>query len=325
MTSAAVEPSRATLVTKNIAEKLVLVNLSGQPLEAWLSAMCEAGQPWHSKVVESLEEARALLKFEPGAYLLLCHDTAEEHIARELNLGRAPSQALANWQNLVRPLLALYREHYQRITLVEYQALYREPKGLAEQLAKRSGIALGWVKVQEPEVENDAPTEWLLASKRLLALRAMDHAPARRLVQELEASSLPLRESAPLLDELDSQFDLHLAALEATPKVTAEAYQDLLTKLEHLQQENDLTIEQLHKTQEELEQYLLGNRGAMQRKVSKGKAERELEKLKRSRSWRMTAPLRNTMSWLRGKRAWKKLAPLRKGIKSALKQKRGGS
>ena len=305
------------------AERLILVNLSGTECHAWLAAMRDAGQPWHEELVDDLSMAKAFLQSQPQAHALICYDTPERQIANCIGKDRAPSQALANWMNQVEALLELYREHYHRITLVEQQALHNKPKALFEHLAVRSGIALGRVTPKNPEVtaEPDQSKQQQSAMQRLLALQALQHPPAQRLVEELEASSLPLLDSAELFDLLDSTHDILKQLPQGKAVAEGEDYHELKAKLEDVQQENYLVIEQLHKTQEELEQYLLGNRGVIQRTHSHGKAERELQKLKNSRSWRMTTPFRNFMEWLRGKKAWQKIAPLRKSLKVLLRKK----
>ena len=323
MSSVTLNPAKALVKINARAEQLVMVNLSNQPVESWLQAMRDAGQPWHQQELKSLIEAKAMLQAEPGAHVLICHDAPEVQIEHEIGLGRAPSQALANWQNVVEPLLALYHEHYQRITLVESEALFTQTKALSEQLSKRSGLALGRVKVEAPAITLDKHAEWLQASRRLLALQALSHSSARKLVQELSVSSLPLLESAGLLEQLDSLFDLHRTVLEARPKdrVDISAQQALQAKLDDLQQENDLIIEQLHKTQEELEQFLLGNNG---NSAKVAKLERDIKRKNEKlhafsqKSKRLAAQLkeaRQQLKALRQSKSWKVTAPMRKVIK----------
>lgn len=313
MASAALETFEKKEEMNARAEKLVLVNLSDQAIEGWLQAMRDAGQPWHSQVLQGLTEAKAILQAEPDTYAVICHDVPEVQVAREIGVGRVPSQALANWLNVVEPLLALYREYYQRITLVRSEDLYRKPKVLAKQLSKRSGIALGGVKVESLHADKVKTAPWRLAFQRLLALQALSHPPARRLAEELQLSSLSLLEKKPLLDHLDELFD------------QSETQQTWQNKLDDLQQENKLIVEQLHKTQEELEQYLLGHRdssikvASLERDIKRKndklhafaqknkrlttqlkEARHRLDKLKQSKSWKITAPMRKVIKLLGG-------------------------
>jgi len=331
MTSAAVGTVLEGTKGSVKAERLILVNLSGTECHAWLAAMRDAGQPWHEELVDDLAMAKALLQAQPKAHALICYDTPERQIANCIGKDRAPSQALANWMNQIEALLELYREHYQRITLVGQQALHDKPKALFQHLSLRSGIALGRVTPEKSEVaaEFDQSTQHQSAMHRLLALQALQHPPAQRLAEELEASSLPLLDSAELFDLLDSTHDIlkQLPQGEAVAESEGEDYQELKAKLEDVQQENDLVIEQLHKTQEELEQYILGNKGG--RRVEKlerdiqskneklhnfsqknkqlitklKSARQELKDLRGSKSWKVTAPLRACMKVLGGKKS----------------------
>ncbi|MCK0768103.1 hypothetical protein [Chromohalobacter canadensis] len=306
------------------ANQLILVNLSSMGGEDWLEAMRDAGQPWHEELIDDLSQVKALLQSQPRFHALICYDSSERQIANCLGKGRAPSQALANWTNQTDALLELYREHYQRITLVTQEDFEAEPKALCEQLSTRSGIALGRVDPAKPA--NTAETDPVHQSQRamylLLARQALEHPPAKRLLQELEASSLPLDNSTDLLEWLDGTYDL----LKQSSGSSTE-YEELKNKLEDVQQENDLVIEQLHKTQEELEQYLLGNKNGGQKveklerniqqkneklhsfsqknKWLRGQLEtkkKELNSLRSSKSWALTAPLRKVMHIFNGKK-----------------------
>jgi myosin heavy subunit len=261
MTSAAVgtvlEGSKGLEGTKGYvkAERLILVNVSGTACQAWLAAMRDAGQPWHEELVDDLAKAKALLQAQPKAHALICYDAPERQIANCIGKDRAPSQALANWMNQIEALLELYREHYQRITLVGQEALNSKPKALFEHLAVRSGIAFGRVTPEKPEVaaEPNPSTQQQSAMNRLLALQALQHPPAQRLAEELEASSLPLAERLPLFDQLDELYDQHRAWLATVPKLTQEEFEQLVTVRNALQAEKALWSDEKTQLSAELE------------------------------------------------------------------------
>lgn len=309
---------------KNVkANRLVLVNLSSLGCEDWLAAMRDAGQPWHEELIDDVSKAKALLQSQPTFHALICYDAAERQIANCLGEGRAPSQALANWTNRTDALLELYREHYQRITLVTEEAFEGKPKALCELLTARSGIALGRVAPAQPKTTEANPVQQpQSAMYRVLARQTLEHSPAKRLLQELEASSLPLGNSTELFEWLDGTYDI----LKQSSGSSTEN-EELKKSLEDVQQENDLVIEQLHKTQEELERYLIGNKNlgqkvdklerAIQQKDEKFKSftqkhkwlreqletkKKELKSMRSSKSWKLTAPLRKIMHIFNGKK-----------------------
>lgn len=337
------------------SEFLVMANLSFHRLDEWVKAMQGAGQPWTMPLISDLTQAKNLLQSEQKCYVLFCIDSPEQHIANEIGLGRTPSQALANWQNWAEALLELYRDYYHRITLVGYAGLYHDPQALCEQLTKRSGIALGRVPVEAPaKIPLEPYEQQQLTTHLLLAQQALMDSTAQRLANELEISSLPLLEKEALIDRLDSLFIAHQALLTSMPKFTAVDYEKLVTRVESLeqekktwlqekeclmqvveekckaklgdlQQENDMVIQQLHKTQEELEQYILGNKGSgvklekLERSIKQkneklhafskknkqlveklGQAKQEIKAIRQSKSWKLTAPLRRIIKLFGG-------------------------
>lgn len=337
---------------KTRSECLVMANLSLHPLEEWVKAMQEAGQPWSSAIITELTQARVFLQRDPACYVVICFDSPDYRIANDIGLGRMPSQALANWKNWAESLLELYRDNYHRMTLVSYAGLYHETKTLCEQLTSRSGIALGKVPVQAPaQLPLEPYEQQQLTTHLLLAQQAMAEPSTQRLVSELEVSTLALLQGESSLDRLDRIFEQHQQLLTTMPKFTAADYEEKATKvecletekkkwlqekkllqkaveegsldgkskekLEDLQHENDMIIRQLHNTQEELEQYILGKKGGGEKlknleQVVKQKNEKlhafsqknkqlteklkqtrqELASIRKSKSWKITAPLR---------------------------------
>lgn len=336
------------------ADQLILVNLSGMECHSWLATMRDAGQPWHEELADNLTKAKVLLQTQPQAHALVCYDAPEREVAGCIAMGRLPSQALANWLNANEALLDLYRDNFHRITLVKREAFGAHANELFGQLAVRSGIALGRVTVKptESEVSPDPAEEQQKAIHRLLALQVLQHPSAQSLAQELEASTLPLCEPESLLDLVDEAYDVlqeglskradisveeYEALLQAKEKLTAEnaeflkraqeqqKLQDeqasLQAKLKDVQEENDLVIEQLHKTQEELEQYLLSYKGSTKRIE---KLERDMQQKSKQLTSQLEAA-KQQLKELRSSKSWKLTAPMRKGMKILAGKKSGGA
>ncbi|MGJ7461884.1 hypothetical protein ACR80S_12355 [Halomonas sp. MA07-2] len=324
MTTASPETAMTSSRNETNANQLVLVNLSSRPCEAWLNAVRAAGQPWHPEIVDNLAKAKLLLNERSGIHALICYDMPDRQVASCIAEGRLPSQALANWRNATEVLLDLYRNSYQRITLVARDALEGDAKVLFSQLAARTGISLGRVPTETAEeVGTSAPQQ--RAALQLLAQQALQLSSARCVLQELEASSLPLIEPADPLDVIDMAY-------ETLKSTILDAREPGETQKEHetLQEENELLIAQLQRIQEELELYLQGNKGkgntervnelkldklqqiikqkneklhsfSQKNKQLAAKlhaARKELKALRDSKSWKVTAPLRKTMQVL---------------------------
>ncbi|MGR4068051.1 hypothetical protein [Billgrantia sp. C5P2] len=309
MTSTAAEPVGGGNKGEAGRDQLVMVNLSAKPCTIWLNAMREAGQPWYGEVIDDLVKAKAMLQKQPYAHFLICYDTPERQIANDIGNGRLPSQALASWQNQVKLLLDLYHQHYQRVTLVVHEALFNRQKALFDQLTARSGIALGRVSLNgnASVAGSELLEEQHVVLHRLMGLQALQYPPAKRLAQELEASSLPLLEPEDLFDFLDQTYSV---VNNSETKIN----------LDDLQQENDLLIRQLHMVQEELEQYLQEKEKddteiiKLKNEIKRKKEEMlnltqknnnmlaQLKAIRSSKSWKLTAPLRRTMMMLGGKK-----------------------
>jgi hypothetical protein len=326
MISPGFEPIKGRETIMEKSDLLMLVNLSDKSCMDWLDAVRSAGQPWHGEVVADLEKAKVLLEEHARTHALICYDTPEREIAHDIAKGRMPSQALANWLHATNSLLEFYREHYQCLTLVCRAELEPKSKALLDKLSERSGIALGRIPLQEQnqELEIDSQTfvlQWLLS------LHALQDPRAQCLIQELEASSLPLSGPACLLDMLDDAYViLQRGWVSQGQQHTLESeVQKLQSNLKQVQKENDLVIEQLHKTQEQLEPYLVDGKSDVKKLLQDIKrkneklhtfsrknkqlaaklqaARQELNDLRNSKSWKVTAPLRKTVGMFRGNKS----------------------
>lgn len=319
--------------------RLVMVNLGGQRPAAWLDAVRQVGQPWRDEIIESLSEIPALLEAEH--HVLICYAAPAHRLALAIESGQVPSQALADWQHEAESLLALYRRHHRHVTLATREALYRHPQRLCEYIAGRSGISLGGVVLNEssPGVDAESAVPHSRMSHRLLALHALTHPPAKRLVQELEESSMPLDSSPGVLAVLDDLY-------ETQRKLPAGSLGEVGEDVDDLRRETDMLIEHLHATQEELEKYLLVQRKSEKKiaaleqdiKNKKKKIRRsalELQAVKENSSQELKLKNDSLRTLLRSKkrvmtqldeahrqlgvvyasRSWRVTAPLRLGMK----------
>ncbi|MCC5860260.1 MAG: hypothetical protein JJT90_19080 [Ectothiorhodospiraceae bacterium] len=312
---------------------LVLVNLSSLSEEDWLTALREAGQPWHHSAVASVQEAAALLETKPEAYLLVVYDAPEDEICKGIEMGQLPSQALANWKNPIEGLLDIYDLYYNRMTLAKSELVLRYPRHLMECLSNRSGINLGSIDFEGLRESSNQLNQngFQQLFCRLLALNALQDESARNTVNRLEACSLPVEKASSFMGQLDD-LCLGFKSMEFYNSSLGEdilSLRDDETDFDRICRENELLIESLHKAQEELEFFLLKDKQT-QRNIDneKNNTNKENEKLKReierknaklhefsnknknlaskldamrrSKSWRLTAPLRAMTRVLRG-------------------------
>lgn len=292
-------------------DQLVLVNLSVHSCEAWLDAVRKAGQPWYGEVVDNLANAERLLTIYPKAHFLVCYDPPEQQVASYLNQHNLPSLALSSWICTTEALLRTYHDNVNRMTLVQREVLESNAGELFSQLAARSGIDLFSVSVQPKQKPATVDTQGQTLL-HLLALQALQHSPGRLLVRELESRTLLLLESKPLLDWVDNAYYILNAGFTGD-----------------IQQENNFLVAQLHKAQEELEQYWLGNKGRdeiekLERDIKNKNdklynfSQKNKELLKKLRS------SRQEVKEMRASKSWKVTAPLRAFIKLLSSKKSGG-
>jgi len=195
------------------------------------------------------------LQQNPGAdkgqdtRLLLLHSRPEPAIARALDQGQDPDEALAQWQTAAQKLLDLYRQHRNRAAMVVVDDAHQEPAALVD-----------WLRTNHPAFKNQAAWAGALdtdapdsISQHLSGLMATQLVAQTNklngLLNYLEASSIPLTDkpyAPPVIDVKDIHQNQDNRGEEQAKKVQA---------IEALEEESDLLLRQLHKVQEELENY----------------------------------------------------------------------
>lgn len=244
--------------------KLVMVNLSGSHLDNWWELFRQGWESSHKATIDNLTDFESMLESAEAIYALVCVASPGSRVEALINSGSLPTQALASWQSESEALLAIYRQHYRQMTIADSDHLVPEVKRLRQHLAERAGATL---KATESSEHRDTYEVSSTGSdvnplSRLLALQALTQPAAMRIANELEASSLPLFNNFQLMKSLDAIYTKAMAnsGHAKTLEMYSEENRLLRADLHKAQVENGTVINQLMRTQEELEKCLTARR-----------------------------------------------------------------
>lgn len=255
-------------------------------------------------VDDGAEAAASRISGAEGAHLLLCYRAPIFVLAESLAQGRPPAEALAEWMTEAESLLAICRQNRRRLTLVEATLATRNQLAFVERLNQRLGLSLALPSAGKSGEHVDPNPVFLLIADHTVRTDA----EVRQMAAELEATAIPITPAQALLPDA-------AAACSAYGDQRAASEDGSKIKFDELKEENDLLLLQLHQVQEELEAYYLethGSEGKLQQseqrckelekecRAAKAKSaalDSKIAKMRKSRSWRITKPIR----------AWNKL------------------
>jgi hypothetical protein len=265
-------------------------------------------------VAEHPDRLAHWLQTDDEVRVLVFHSRPETALERALTGQESPRAALRSWLKAAEMILGVYRRARGRCMLVSIESALESPNLFLKSLEARLGIEKGpWCQPLPRPTGNTTDLIRLIAAHQV----AQD-AAAQALLNELEASSLPVGEPyfPPVLDcdALWAQTQ-SLNSAQAQPQ---ESIRDLETRLadraqtqrpdqslapsepqrrelDEVKAENDFLLSQLHEVQEELERCYLEDRSRVY-DVSQSKDYKrvlgERDALLNSLSWRVTAPMR---------------------------------
>ncbi len=268
---------------------------NGDPLEKWLRSAGARPGPDLAALGDELGAA-------PDLYAVLLYANPAIDVAQSLDAGAEP--ALDNLAAAMGEVLSVYRAHRRQLTLVDIDAARAHPGALRDWLGDR----LEWSSSMPEAGEASMPTPLALAVARTL-LRDDERLGA--LLAELEASSLPL--PSPAAPAVAGLLEALAGAREAVEQ-QAEAPEPVVDPA--IQEEKALLMLQLERVQKALESQLTANRG-LERRVQEladrpGPEEldalherlkwtaQDLESVRNSLSWKLTAPLRKLLGLFKG-------------------------
>src|SRR5690554_134417 len=230
-----------------------LGDVSGLPLitDAPLATKGEALlQP-----VQALSAVSALLLQLPAAQSLwLAVVQVEYFLANAIENGNALDDAAAQWQQETNALLKLQAQKRRKLKLFNLHQALAQPGAFRDSLSPVMTIG-------------DYPPQPVGNSLALLAAcqYVAQQPDLQALNTRLQASSLPLCDSEALVLNVERILQYNAAELSS------------------IREERDLILAELHKVQEQLEQYYLAVQDEKQQEIAKSLA---------SRSWKTTKPVR---------------------------------
>ena len=272
------------------------------------------------------EKIEARLRKADAPTALLFTTRPERLLAQAIEQDEDPAARLDAWIDSARTLLQAYRCNRRNAVIVDVDEAIAAPETFIDICARRFSLAVpktipAPAQAEKGEASQDPvhaliATQWVAASSNAVPL-----------LEELDASRTPLTESG-----IPQAADV-ASAWQAYREVCARAANE--SRLQELQEENELLLLQLHQVQEELESYYLEARDKEQERArladkleqsekKRQEQTREVERLskevdrlrqdrdrvngilknmKASRSWRVTAPLRALTGKKRGSSA----------------------
>lgn len=274
--------------------------------EALTDHLGRIGLPGDAPALDAIKglDPRAVsdwLEAHPQGHCLIFWHSPVSAVARAMAEGLAPDEGLAQWLDRAEALMRAVRGNRRRTTLVESSLAQARPDRLVECLGQRLALSLTASPTTTGTSEELDPIEMLIAERAVVS-----NARAHRIDQELEATSLPLGTAkGDLLPDPMTAWQSHCGH----GKGDGGSHSNQADQLD-LKEENDLLLQQLHNVQEELESYYLESRESQQ-KYQKAESERKklerecnsalqragmlqnkIDAMRKSRSWRLTKPLR---------------------------------
>lgn len=244
-------------VNTSVTTQLNLVNLTGTEDAQWMRALKEINASRWGNTFSRLADAQVALESDDTRYLIIIYRDPIWHLTDELGRHTPPAEALVKWQEFVVNLLWLHEGFSDRMTVAMRPSTIQEVCQIAEHLSAATELqckdithftASNRHELPEADVRDNGLT---LAAMQLLTLRR-----SRGLLEKIENITLPALQKpytpGVISDFLDTQDALSRARIEERKGHKQE--------LASVMKENATLLEQLHRTQEELELYVLRQR-----------------------------------------------------------------
>lgn len=289
--------------------------LAQSPRTAHAELLAACDRPTLLDARDRLGMVEQLLAADQTAQVVVLYRRPERGLAAQLAAGTSPGEALALWNATATSLLGMIRRQRKRCLIVDIDQALHAPNLFLQACRERLNVKCKpWVSelTQEPPEQAVEPLHHVIAAQ-LLAQSGSTQA----LLGELEAAALALGDSAAAPVDCDAAWS-SLARAEQQAKLAASlqaevdnlsrqlqesnarppaplqpASDALKRELDDAKEENELLLAQLHQVQEELERYFLQSQSkAPAPAFYSSDAQAKLERMEKTLSWRITAPLR---------------------------------
>ncbi|MFD2191871.1 hypothetical protein [Pistricoccus aurantiacus] len=203
-----------------------------------------------------------------GASVLLVHARAETIIARLMQEGMPPSQALMTWQGQAEAMLECFKTHRRKACMIDIQCL-TSPQAV-DSLCQYTGLSLSMSLPRWQTAELPAE-EYLLIATQLLCQRP-EVAP---LLAQLEACTLPLSDACLQPPEIDLPLVLQrLISNQEQNQQLVDAHEQAKRQLASLTKHSQLSAAELTE-QREVNRLLLAQLQSVQEAFETQMAEKQ--------------------------------------------------
>lgn len=173
------------------------------PLGANAPLLALLSEALRAEELQDPAELRRRLAEDPGARLVLCYETPQDHLARAMALHQPPGAALEDWIAAAHDLLKVLHQHRHRAGLLDLGAVTAQGAELLAQADLPAETRADLTTRLEALAAEPGPEMML----QVLAQQAVqDHVMARRLAGELEASALTRAPRSPALRRTEQAF-----------------------------------------------------------------------------------------------------------------------
>lgn len=244
--------------------QIAIVNLADFEAGGWESALRETSEHWSPVTMPSLADVQVALEEDHARYAVIVYRESVQQLVAGLESGQTATEALVDWEGFAEKLIALHARFGERMMVVTEPKTHEDLVLLTAHLQNSTSYSV------EPPDEvsfvgqavtldtTDVDFGLTLVSMQLLSLRR-----PKELLERLEALTFPMGPQ-PYVPEVVARFletrsDLLKTRVEISGLRSKGQEQE--KRLSRVEKDNSMLIEQLHKTQEELERYIVKQRG----------------------------------------------------------------